>query len=58
MKRHKLIQRLTAALVAGAMALSLSAPALAEAPQRRSGPRRARGHSVHRREQHRGHHCL
>lgn len=32
MKRHKLIQRLTAALVAGAMALSLSAPALAEAP--------------------------
>lgn len=32
MKRHKLIQRLTAALVAGAMALSFCAPALAEAP--------------------------
>ena len=33
MKRHKLIQRLTAALVAGAMALSLCAPALAAADE-------------------------
>lgn len=38
MKRHKLIQRLTAALVAGAMALSLSAPALAEAPSAAADP--------------------
>lgn len=38
MKRHKLIQRLTAALVAGAMALSLSAPALAAAPSAAADP--------------------
>lgn len=33
MKRHKLIRRLTAALVSGAMALSLCAPALAAADE-------------------------
>ena len=33
MKRHNLIRRLTAALVAGAMALSLCAPALAAADE-------------------------
>lgn len=38
MKRHKLIQRLTAALVAGAMALSFCAPALAEAPSAAADP--------------------
>ena len=38
MKRHKLIQRLTAALVAGAMALSLSAPALAAVPSAAADP--------------------
>ena len=38
MKRHKLIQRLTAALVAGAMTLSLSAPALAAAPSAAADP--------------------
>ena len=38
MKRHKLIQRLTAALVAGAMALSFCAPALAAAPSAAADP--------------------
>ena len=38
MKRHKLIQRLTAALVAGAMALSFCAPVLAEAPSAAADP--------------------
>lgn len=38
MKRHKLIQRLTAALVAGAMALSFCAAALAEAPSAAADP--------------------
>lgn len=55
MKLYTLTRRFTAAVLTAAMALSFCAPALAEA---RSGPRRARGHSVHRREQHRGHHRL
>lgn len=57
MKLYTLTRRFTAAVLTAAMALSFCAPALAEAPQRRSGPRRTRGIGP-RREQHRGHHCL